>query len=45
MSITPLYLKNQNSSDFFNKMKTCTRSNFLASEFMNICDDFKFSVT
>ena len=45
MSITPLYLKNQNSSDFFNKMKTCTRSNFFASEFMNICDDFQFSVT
>ena len=26
-------------------MKTCTRSEFFASEFINICDDFQFSVT
>ena len=40
-----LFLKNKNSSDFFNKVRTCTRSDFSASEFMNICDDFQFSVT
>ena len=45
MRITLLSLKNKSSSNFFNKMKTCTRSDFFASEFMNICDDFQFSVT
>ena len=45
MCMTLLSLKNKSSSDFFNKMKTCTRSDFFASEFMNICDDFQFSVT
>ena len=45
MSMTLLYLKNKNSSDFFNKMRTCTRSDFFTSEFMNICDDLQFLVT
>ena len=45
MCITLLSLKNKSSSNFFNKMKTCTRSDFFASEFINICDDFQFSVT
>ena len=26
-------------------MRTCTRPEFFASEFMNLCDDFQFSVT
>ena len=43
--MTFLFLKNKNSSDFFNKVRVCTRSEFFASEFMNICDDFEFSVT
>ena len=33
------FLKYKNSSDFFNDVRTCTRSDFLASEFMNISDD------
>ena len=45
MCMTFLFLKNKNSSDFFNKVRVCTRSEFFASEFMNICDDFEFSVT
>ena len=45
MCLIFLFLKNKNSSDFFNKVRVCTRSEFFASEFMNICDDFKFSVT
>ena len=40
-----LFLQNKNSSDFFNDVETCTRSEFFASEFMNICNDFQFSVT
>ena len=43
--MTFLFLKNKNSSDLFNDMRTCTRSEFFTSEFMNICDDFQFSVT
>ena len=43
--MTSLFLKNKNSSDFFNNMRTCTRPEFFASEFMNLCDDFQFSVT
>ena len=43
--MTFLFLKKKNSSDFFNDVRTCTRSEFFASEFMNICDDFEFSVT
>ena len=39
-----LFLKNKNSSDFFNKVRTC-RSNFFAPKFKNICDHFQFSVT
>ena len=45
MSMTLLYLKNKNSSDFFNEMRTCTRSTFFTSEFINICDDLQFLVT
>ena len=40
-----MFLKNKNSSDFFNKVRTCTRSEVFASEFITICDDFQFSVT
>ena len=43
--MTFLFLKNKISSDFFNDVRTCTRSEFFASEFMTICDDFQFSVT
>ena len=42
--MTFLFLKNKNSSDFFKKVRTCTISDFFASEFMNICDDFQFLV-
>ena len=35
----------KNSLHFFNDVRTCTRSEFFASEFMNICDDFPLSVT
>ena len=45
MCMTFLFLKNKNSSDFFNKARTSTRSDFLVSHFINICDDFQFSVT
>ena len=40
-----MFLKNKNFSDLFNDLKTFTRSKFFASEFMNICDDFQFSIT
>ena len=43
--MTFLFLKNKIPSDFFNDVRTCTRSEFFASEFMTICDDFQFSVT
>ena len=43
--MTFLFLKNKNSSDFFNDVRTCTRSGFFVSEFMNSCDDFQFLVT
>ena len=43
--LTLLSLKNRNSSDFFNKVRTCARSDFFASQFMNICDDFQILVT
>ena len=43
--VTFLFLKNKNSSDCFTDVRTCTRSEFFASEFMNICDDFQFSAT
>ena len=39
MTMTLLSLKNKN------KLRTCTRSDYFASEFLNICDDFQFSVT
>ena len=45
MKTKQLFVKNKNSSDLFNDVKNCTRSKFLASEFMNICDDFQFSGT
>ena len=45
MCVTFLFLKMKNSSDFLNKVRTCTRSDFFVSEFMNICDDFQFSAT
>ena len=40
-----LFLKYKNSSDFFNDVRTCTRSEFFAFEFMNLCDDLQFLVT
>ena len=43
--MTFLFLKNKISSDFFNDVRTCTRSEFFASEFMNICDNFQLLVT
>ena len=43
--MTFLFLKNKSSSGFLNDVKTCTRLEFFASEFMNVCDDFQFSVT
>ena len=45
MYMTFVSLKYQNSSDFFNDVRTCTRSEFFAFEFMNIWNDFQFSVT
>ena len=44
MCTTLLSLKNKNSSDFFSKVRSCTRLGFFASEFMNICDEFQFLV-
>ena len=38
-----MFYKYKNSSDFFNDVRTCKRSEFFVSEFMNICDDFQFS--
>ena len=43
--MTFLFLKNKNFSDFFNDVRTCIKSEFFASEFMNICGDFQFLVT
>ena len=37
--MTFVFLKYRSSSDFFNDMRTCTRSEFFAFEFMNIYDD------
>ena len=45
MCVTLLFLKNKNSSDFFNKARSCTRSDFFGSKFKNICDNFQFSFT
>ena len=45
MCITFVFLKYKNNSDFFNDVITCTRSEFFAFEFMNMCDDFQFLVT
>ena len=45
MCMTFVFLKYKNSSDFFNGVRTCTRSEFFAFEFMNMCDDFQFLVT
>ena len=39
-----MFLKYKNSSDFFNDVRTCTRSEFFSFEFMNMCDDFQFLV-
>ena len=44
MCMTFVFLKYKNSSDFFNDVRTCTRSEFFAFEFMNMCDDFQFLV-
>ena len=40
MCMTFVFLKYKNSSDFFNDVRTRTRSEFFAFEFM--CDDFQF---
>ena len=40
MCMTFVFLKYKNSSDFFNNVRTCTRSEFFAFKFMNIYDDF-----
>ena len=45
MCMTFVLLKYKSSSNFFNDVRTCTRSEFFAFEFMNMCDDFQFSVT
>ena len=45
MCMTFVFLKYKNSSDFFNDLRTCTRSEFFAFEFMNMCDDFQFLAT
>ena len=44
MCMTFVFLKYKNSSNFFNDVRTCTRSKFFAFELMNVCDDFQFSV-
>ena len=43
--MTFVFLKYKNSSDFFNRVRTCTRSEFFTFEFMNICDNLQFLVT
>ena len=43
--MTFVFLKYKNSSDFFNDVRTCVRSEFFAFEFMNMCDDFQFLAT
>ena len=43
--MTFVFLNYKNSSDFFNDVRTGTRSEFFAFEFMNICNDFQFLVT
>ena len=45
MYVTLFFLKNKNSSDFFNKARSCSRSDFFRSKFKNICDNFQFSLT
>ena len=45
MCMTFVFLKYKNSSDFFNDVRTCTRPEFFAFEFMNMCDDLQFLVT
>ena len=45
MCMTFVFLKYKNSSDFSNDVRTCTRSESFAFEFMNMCDDFQFLVT
>ena len=45
MCITFVLLKYKNSSDFFNEVRTCTRSEFFAFEFINMCNDFQFLAT
>ena len=43
--MTVLLLKYKNYSDFCNDLRTRTKSEFLASEFMNICDDIQVLLT
>ena len=43
--MTFVFLKYKNSPDFFNDVRTCTRSDSFAFEFMNMCDDFQFLIT
>ena len=45
MGMTFVFLKYKNYSDFFNDVRTCTRSEFFAFEFLNMCDDSQFLVT
>ena len=45
MCMTFVFLKYKNSLDFFNDVRTCTRSEFFAFEFVNTCDYFQFLVT
>ena len=45
MRMTFVFLKYKNSSDFFNDVRTCTRSEFFAFDFMDMCDNFQFLVT
>ena len=45
MCVTFVFLKYKNSSNFFNDVRTCTRSEFFPVDFMNMCYDFQFLVT
>ena len=44
MCMTFVFLKYKNSSAFLNDVRTCTRSDYFAFKFMNMCDDFQFLV-
>ena len=43
--MTIMFRKYKTNPDFQNDVKTCIRSKFFASKFINICDDFQFLIT